>query len=166
MDLKLVKETDSILTTKCKLFNFNSTIDLEELISDLLKLMYDTGGIGLAAPQVGLDYRIFVLKTVPYVMINPELISVSEETSKEKEGCLSFPKLVLPIERHNSIVVTFQNLKGEYITEHFDGLTARVIQHELDHLNGITFKSRVSKLVLNIAEKKRKKFFIRREQYE
>lgn len=162
MNLSLVKETDEILITPCKIFDFNSGVDLEEIAADLLKLMFEKRGVGLAAPQVGLNYKICVLKELPHLLVNPELISVSEETTKEHEGCLSFPNLILPVERHNSILLTFQNIKGEYITEHFSGFTARVIQHELDHLNGITFKDRVSKLVLKMAEKKRKKIIDRR----
>ena len=159
--MKLVSEDNKLLKTKCREYEFGNSDKLEELVAILLKFMYDKNGIGLAAPQVGLDYRIIVLKEKPFLMINPDIISVSKEKTKETEACLSFPNLFLNVERYNTIVVTYQNIRGEYITEEYEGFIARVIQHEIDHINGITFRDRVSKLALDIAERKRKNFYRR-----
>lgn len=155
--MKLIQETDKLLQQKCPQFTFDNTVDLEELAALMLKFMADKRGLGLAAPQVGLLYNLFVMYEKPYLMVNPDIIQLSEDIEKLSEGCLSFSGLILPIERSKSIVVTYQNIKGEFITEEFSGLTARIIQHEVDHLNGITIRQRVSKLTYDIADRKRKK---------
>lgn len=160
--MNLIPETDQRLTTPCELFEFNDTIDLKELSADLLQFMMTHRGIGLAAVQVGLPHNLFVTAFEPYLFINPSIVTFSVDESKGIEGCLSFPGLVLPVYRKNQITVSYQNIRNELITQNFNGTEAKVIQHEMDHLAGITFKSRVSKLVLSMAEKKKQKFLNRR----
>lgn len=155
--MKLVPEYSKILTTACDKFDFDQDIDLEKITAEMLKFMFSNGGVGLACPQVDLPYNFFVIYEKPYLIINPDIVDFSDEKTKSKEGCLSFPGLLLPVERSNTILLTYQNIKGEYITERFTDLLAKIIQHETDHLNGITFRQRVSKLTLAMAEKKRQK---------
>lgn len=155
--MKLVPGNDKILTTPCSLYEFTDQDDLEKTTAEMLKFMHEKNGVGLAAPQVGLSHRMFVIYKEPYLIINPDIIEYSDDKSKMREGCLSFPGLFLPIERANSIILTYQNIKGEFITDRFTGMMARIIQHETDHVNGIVFQNRTSKLSLVMADKKRKK---------
>jgi peptide deformylase len=122
------------------------------------KLMVLHGGIGLAAPQCGIAKRIFVMGNSDHLVacINPEIISGSERV-REQEGCLSFPDLWMYVERYKDISVEYYNVAGEKVQQEFNGLMARVYQHELDHLNSICFDDRVGKLVLERAKEKRKK---------
>ena len=92
----------------------------------------------------------------PSICINPKILSVEDQV-KDVEGCLSFPGLYLPIVRYNKIVVEFYGLNGDKIQRDYSGLLAVAFQHEVDHLDGITFDSKVSKLVLDVNLRKRKK---------
>ena len=132
------------------------------------------GGLGLSANQVGLPYRMFVMRTmhegdteskvVPY--FNPELTRVSQETELMKEGCLSFPDIFLMIKRSKTIEFKYQDVEGKEHTAVLEGLGARCVQHEIDHLNGILFLQRASKLKLERAMKARPKQKKRRLEYE
>jgi peptide deformylase len=117
------------------------------------------GGLGLAAPQIGMRKRCFVAGPKDNVVsyFNPKVISFSEETELQEEGCLSYPGLKIKIRRPFSIVLEYQDYEGQLIRRRFDGLTARILQHEVDHLNGITFKERAGKMALQLAMKKWKK---------
>lgn len=161
MELKLVNETDDVLSKVAEPYDFANWIiepNLEELIKAMSKVMFNKGGIGLAAPQVGVSKRIFIMGNEEKLIacVNPELVSGTGEI-KDLEGCLSFPGLWLHVKRYEKVNVRYQNLKGEVKEEEFDGLMARVFQHELDHLNGICFVKQVGKLSLQMAEKRRKK---------
>ena len=141
---------------------------LIEIINDMFETMYNADGIGLAANQVGLDISLFVMdsaaksddnsKYSPIVLINPEIINPSEEKSFYQEGCLSIPKVYEDVERPKEIEVKYydQNMK-EVITT-LNALQARIFQHELDHLNGVCFDTKVGKVSLQLAQKRRKKF--------
>lgn len=118
--------------------------------------MYDNNGIGLAANQVGIPYRIFAMRGYPenFVCVNPRIVNFSSQEIALEEGCLSFPNLVVKIKRPKEIRVRFQTPNGETITRMFDGMTARVFQHELDHLNGIIFYKRANRFHREKALKK------------
>jgi peptide deformylase len=137
--------------------------DLIETCNRLLATMNHYGGVGLAAPQCGLPWRLFVAAG-GMVCINPKIITASIETTREKEGCLSFPGLYLPITRSRTIEVEYHNEFGVLKHETFTGATAKIFQHETDHLNGIVFTSLVGNLTLQMAKKKKQKMFKRMER--
>ena len=122
-----------------------------ELIRNMFETMYAEEGVGLAAPQVGVRERIIVVDPqnddVPaFALINPEIIELSRETEKGEEGCLSIPGLRDIVVRSQSCVVRGLNPEGEQIELALQALPARIIQHEVDHLDGILFFDRVSAL--------------------
>ena len=126
---------------------------LRETITEMFQLMYEAQGIGLAANQVDLPYRLFVLniheersKEHEMVFINP-VISKPKDPDEKEEGCLSLPGVYAPVRRPASIHLTALNLSGETIEGDFGGLLARAIQHETDHLDGILFIDRLADLV-------------------
>lgn len=131
---------------------------IKDLADNMLETMYNTGnGVGLAANQVGEDKSIVVLDLAkadddenapgkPIVMINPEILSYSEETIEENEGCLSIPDLYDKVARAKTITVKYTALNGNEVTEIAEDFHARVVQHEVDHLNGILFVERLSPL--------------------
>jgi peptide deformylase len=160
MELKLVPATDPILRTKCENFDFeNPTIWPVELAKDLVKFMYDNNGIGLAANQVGIPYRVFAMRGHPenFVCFNPRIVQASEQQVTLEEGCLTYPGLLVKIKRPQHVRVRFRMANGEVRTDTFTGLTARTFQHELDHLDGIEFFSRANKYHREQAFKKWKK---------
>jgi peptide deformylase len=158
MELKLIPETDLILKTPCVPWDWTLDPKPENLSIEMLKVMFANNGIGLSAPQVGLNKRIFVMGTSEksYVCINPEIISHQGEI-KDIEGCLSYPGLFLHVKRYETIEVKYQNILGEEKIKTFNGIISRVFQHELDHLNGVCFVNRVGKLSLEMAQQRRKK---------
>ena len=129
---------------------------LNELMNDMFETMYHSDGIGLAAPQVGLSIRLFVIDASPLadehpeladfkrVFINAEIVERNGETVLFSEGCLSIPNLREDVARPDSIVIKYQDEKFAFHEEQFEGTAARVIQHEYDHLDGILFTDRVS----------------------
>lgn len=156
--LALVEEDHPILATKIPVVDNPKYVDM--LAKGMFQLMWEKEGIGLAAPQVGMFLRMFIMgsKEGPhYVCINPEVVQVSEKTILEPEGCLSFPNLWLNISRPEWVDARYQTLDGSTVEKRFEGLMARCYLHELDHLDGIVFTSIVSKLKLDMAKKKRKK---------
>ncbi|MEO9527175.1 peptide deformylase [Roseibium sp.] len=123
------------------------------LADDMLETMYDAPGIGLAASQIGILQRIFVLDVAqddapkdPLVFINPQIVWASEDTSVYQEGCLSIPEFFEDVERPAEVTVKFLNRDGSEQELKADGLLATCIQHELDHLNGKLFIDYLSKL--------------------
>ena len=136
--------------------------ELKQTCQDLLETMYASNGIGLAATQVNLAKRILVLDTSedrshPRCFINP-VISFGEEKATETEGCLSFPSLYIDVERSKNIKVTAVNESGNSTEIEADDLLARCLQHELDHLDGIVFTDRISRLKRERALKKLEKY--------
>ncbi|WP_093996783.1 peptide deformylase [Octadecabacter ascidiaceicola] len=117
------------------------------LADDMLETMYDAPGIGLAAPQIGILQRMLVMDCVkdematpePMVLINPRVLSSSEETNVYDEGCLSIPDQYAEVERPASVKVEWTDLDGKTVQQDFDGLWATCVQHEIDHLNGKLF---------------------------
>ena len=132
--------TDPILKQKCENFNFNNPqIDIMQFSHDLVETMYKRNGICLAANQVGVPLRIFAMHGDPAtVVINPKIVEVSEELVLLEEGCLSFPGLFVKVKRPLWIKARFNYPNGQAKTFRFEGMTARVFQHEFAHLEGLT----------------------------
>jgi peptide deformylase len=144
----LVKYPDPILNTPCEEFNFNTPPgDPKELAIGLMQIMNQHNAVGLAANQVGVPFRVFVMKGHPenFVCFNPKIVYNSPETELLEEACLSFPGVNVKIKRSKNIRVRFQTPSGETLTTSFEGLTARVFQHEMDHLDGILFFNRANR---------------------
>jgi peptide deformylase len=138
---------------------------IRELAADMIEVMYDEPGIGLAAPQVGANVRLFVIDTEwsdetvgrhPTVVLNPE-ISEREGRITWDEGCLSVPDYNAVVERDAKITLHGIDLEGKPIVERAEGLRAVCIQHEVDHLDGILFIDRISRLKRSLYVKKRRK---------
>ncbi|MCI0341393.1 MAG: peptide deformylase [Planctomycetales bacterium] len=125
--------------------------DLRETAREMLEVMYREGGIGLAAPQVGLDRRIIVMNLAgrpgageERVLVNPTVLAESRDTSETEEGCLSFPGISGRVARAASVRFRFQDLSGEPREVEADALFARCVQHEVDHLDGVLFVTKFS----------------------
>lgn len=117
---------------------------LRQLAADMVETMQDAEGVGLAAPQVGESIRMVIVdfnpeEGDPRVLINPVITKRSGKKELRREGCLSFPGLHTPIKRSPVVVCEAQNLDGEIVEYRAEGLAARAIQHELDHLDGLLF---------------------------
>ena len=157
---KLVSENDPILKEVIPEFDFDKPpVDPNAFASSLVETCIKHEGFGLSANQCGFRHRVFVVGAGDeYVAFyNPKIISTSG-SAKLPEGCLSFKNLYLEIERPESIEVEYQDFTGAHKTGKFTGLTARCFQHELDHLNGVCYTSRVGPVALKMAYKKRIKF--------
>jgi peptide deformylase len=123
---------------------------IKHLIKQMLQTMYTSDGIGLAAPQVGVDKQLIVIdcephnpESQPLVLINPQIIDSSSQLCSSEEGCLSIPGVYLEVTRPDTIEVSFKNEQGKPTRIKASDLLARVIQHEMDHLNGVMFVDRV-----------------------
>jgi len=136
---------DATLRRKAKPID---TIDDEvrNLCQLMVEVMIRENGVGLAAPQIGISKRIFVMDADGelYIFINPELVELSEETEEVREGCLSVPGVNAMLARSTRAVVEGLNLDGERIRLEGEGIIARAIQHEMDHLNGNLYLDRLS----------------------
>jgi peptide deformylase len=123
--------------------------------------MIHSKGMGLAANQIGITKRFFAIGhesfdvfKKPAIIYNPLIVSADEEQELGQEGCLSFPGVWVQVNRSRAVMVRYQNNKGEFLLSRLEGLEARCFQHELDHLDGITFNKRVSKLKWDMAQQK------------
>lgn len=143
MKLNLVKETDPILFKECNDFDFeNPETDPVELAKNLNETMIHYKGLGLSANQVGLPYKVFVVRVedeTPCAFFNPRVVDISENKVSMQEGCLSFPLLFLKVKRPDSVKVRYEDENGNTMTNTFKGMTARVVLHEYDHLKGQVF---------------------------
>jgi peptide deformylase len=124
--------------------------ELKKTVREMFDLMYEQSGIGLAANQVDLPYRFFILnvegdpqKGQEFVFLNP-VISKRSGSAEAGEGCLSFPEIFAPVRRSAKVVVSAYNLAGEEVTYQLNGLLARAVQHEIDHLDGTVFIDRLT----------------------
>lgn len=158
--LKLHAEPFELLHKPVQDFDFNIH-DPAQLEQEMIAIMKSFNGIGLAANQVGLDARIFIMGSdkingfcEPQAFINPKITKYSNDHSPDREGCLSFPTLYLNVKRPTMIEATYYNTKGELQEVSVTGYMAKCFQHEYDHLDGICFTNRVSRLSLDIAIKK------------
>ena len=125
----------------------------------LIQHMVYHEGIGLSANQIGIPFKVFSMMVNDKDVIccfNPKIIEESDEQVIFSEGCLSFPQLFLKIKRPERVMVKYQNADGDEISAHFDGLAARVFQHEMDHMNGTTYLNRVGKVFLQSARRKQR----------
>lgn len=120
--------------------------DLIVLTKDMIETMIQSEGVGLAAPQINVMKRIIVVNTGDKVeaFINPEIIKKSLKKEKQEEGCLSVPGCILEISRPKQVKIKAQTVKGDVIEIEAEDLTARIFQHEIDHLNGILINQRAS----------------------
>ncbi len=168
--LTLVIEPDPILhqiATKVE----NITDEIDETLNEMAKIMEQFDGIGLAGPQVGVQKQIIIIDAETIAredkvelpkerylkIINPEIISVSKETCLKEEGCLSLPTIYYTVERPEKIYIKYLNEKGKEIKLDADGLLARCIEHEIDHLKGKVFIDYVGPLKRKLALSKLKK---------
>jgi len=154
-----VDSYSDVLAQKTEPFDFNNPpVPPRYLAVSLIETMVQNRGIGLAANQVGLPYRVFVMgaQNVAFACFNPEILETEGEETVH-EGCLSFPGLYLKVTRPFKIKVRYTEMNGNEKEVTFEGLTARIFQHELDHLNGVKFTSLVGPVALDIAKQKVKK---------
>ena len=120
--------------------------DIRKICEQMVEAMLRADGVGLAAPQIGIDLQIFVIDVEGqfHVLINPELVETSEESEETTEGCLSVPGVSAPVTRSQRATVRGTTLEGETVEIEGEGYLARAIQHEMDHLNGNLFVDRLS----------------------
>lgn len=141
MKLDLVLGADnSILRKKSVDIDFaDLSFDLKKLSEDMIETMQKEKGVGLAAPQIGKNIRMIVIapENKPIVMINPRISFTSKQTEVQNEGCLSLPGVDIKVERPKKIRYTYRDLNGNKIKGKAKGLFARVVQHEIDHLDGV-----------------------------
>jgi peptide deformylase len=157
--LKLVDHNNPILHNRVEEFDPES-IDMKQTIDDMFETMYHYKGIGLSANQVGLPYRIFIMGTpeTELVFINPVIRSLSKEQEAADEGCLTHPGLYVKIKRSTEVRLFHSNLHGESRALTYKGMTARIIQHEMDHLEGIDYQRRANRIHLERARNQLKKW--------
>jgi peptide deformylase len=134
--------------------------DLEKFERDAIKLMLDENGMGLAANQIGITKRFFAIGHESFdtfqkhaIIWNPQVINFSEEKVIDVEGCLSFKDIFVKVERPKIVEVQYETTQGKTRFAKLDGMESKCFQHELDHLEGITFNQRVSKLRWQMAKK-------------
>ena len=161
--MKLIQSPNNFLKRKVKPFDFNE-LDAKQISGEMCQIMMAKNGLGLAANQVELDAQIFVMRpieneavTKPFAVINPVIMKVDSDTVLGKEGCLSHLGLLLNIRRPKTLVAKFLDIDAKECILEFSGIDARCFLHEYDHLQGIEFTDRVSKLKLDMAKKKQKK---------
>ncbi len=137
---------------------------LQKLADDMLETMYHAQGVGLAAIQIGIPLRMLVIDVSqndeqrnPQVIINPEILWLSEERNVHKEGCLSIPEYFAEVERPKRLRVRYQNREGKQTEMEADDLLATCLQHEIDHLNGRLFIDHISKIKRDMVIRKFKK---------
>ncbi len=152
--LKIIKAPSDILNKPCqRVESFGQNLKkLADQMLATLQAQHDPPGVGLAANQVGVSLQIFVLQKdpsdKPLFVVNPEILRIENkknESTKEKkelEGCLSIPRIWSPVQRAKKIKIRYQDLKGNTKEQEFKGLNAVIIQHEIDHLQGILFTQR------------------------
>jgi len=159
MIFELKKEGDPLLSQKLEPFDFNSGMDTEKIESEMIRLMKENYGLGIAANQVGFDRRVIIVEPkgqTPIGMFNPQITSKIGSCNDE-EGCLSFPGLFVKVERAETITVKYLDKYNVECTITLSGMDAKCVQHEIDHLDGICFTNRVSRLKLDLARKRQRK---------
>ena len=156
MNLNIFIHPYHTLYTSSTDFNFNDIPlgykTLEYFEKDVIHLMIHSQGMGVAANQLGITKRFFAIGhesfdvfKKPAIIYNPVLVSADEENEVAQEGCLSFPGVLLQVERPRTVMVRYQNREQDYLLSRLEGMEARCFQHELDHLDGITFNQRTKK---------------------
>ena len=172
MILPIVGYGDPVLRKKCEQILPQYT-DLQQVIDNMYETMYNANGVGLAAPQVGLPIRMFMVDTTPFgddedfeqserdklagfkrTFINAKMIAEDGEMWSFNEGCLSIPEVREDVFRNQRITIEYCEADFVMKTEVFDGLIARVIQHEYDHIEGVLFTDKISTLKKQLIKKK------------
>jgi peptide deformylase len=160
--MQLVKSPDPWLQTKVAPFDFDK-LNAKEISDEMINIMEQNQGLGLSANQVGLDAQIFVMvqymkpEVRPVTIINPVIESVTANTEQQPEGCLSHDLLFFKVTRPRGVIVSFVDIDNNPCTLELYDIDARCFLHEYDHLQGIQFTDRVSKLRLDRAKIKQKK---------
>ena len=151
--LKIAKLGHPVLVKKTSEINNLDNIDLKKIVYDMSETMLDANGIGLAAPQVHLTHRMFIYRNPDIedgdqinisVLINPIIKKLSDETEDDWEACLSIPGMSGLVRRFKRIKYSAMDLNGNRVAGEVEGIQARVIQHEFDHLNGVLYTSRLA----------------------
>jgi peptide deformylase len=159
MNLALLEENNPKLLEVSEEWDFRIDGSPEELVRAMSTFMTANGGVGLAAPQLGIKKRIFIMGNFIKLVacINPKIVSLSDERENDLEGCLSFPDLFMKVKRPTSAMVQYNTISGELVERELTGFECRVFLHEYDHLIGVTFDQRVGDLTYRMAKDKRKK---------
>lgn len=174
MVLPIIAYGTPVLRADCE--EFEEGTDLSELITNMFDTMYKASGVGLAAPQIGLDKRLFVIDASPFVEEEPEneieaknfeILKnfkkvflnpiIEEETGKKwnfSEGCLSIPGIREEVNRHNTITISYFDENWNFKEDTYTGIAARIIQHEYDHIEGILFTEHLSPLKKRLLKRK------------
>ncbi len=158
---EIITIPDPVLRENCSPIE-DITPELKMLMQDMLETMYDAPGVGLAAPQINIPIRLIVMDAAqkeddekePIIMINPKILSSSDEFSLYEEGCLSIPEYFAEIERPAIVKVGYRDEEGKEQERECEGLLATVVQHEIDHLDGVLFIDYPSKLRRDRVSKK------------
>jgi peptide deformylase len=147
--LRIVKYPHPVLRHKCKPLRCVDA-ELKNIVREMFDLMYQQKGVGLAASQVDLPYRFFILnlegdpaKAPEYVFLNPEIRRSGSQVEAE-EGCLSFPEIYAPVKRSEKVILSAYDLNGQELNYEVSGFFARAVQHEFDHLDGVLFIDRLT----------------------
>lgn len=162
--MRIVHYPEPVLLTVGKpVMDEDFAAGMDTLVADMFETMRDAGGVGLAAPQVAVSKRLFVMdvsdedgKPNPLAFINPEIIRVEGEQVGD-EGCLSFPGLYQSVKRDMRVIVRAQDVKGELVEHDLSDLAARCVLHETDHCDGIVFLDRMTALKRELAKRKIKR---------
>ncbi|MDP2639027.1 MAG: peptide deformylase [Candidatus Azambacteria bacterium] len=146
--LKIIQENDPVLRKKTELVEDLKNPEIKKLVADMIATMKKANGIGLAAPQVGKSYRIFTVNVEDKILvfINPEVKDFSDDRIPFEEGCLSVQKIWGPVIRPKKLTIKAFDENGKLFKIRAKGLLARVIQHEIDHLNGALFIDKAENL--------------------
>ncbi|GAA6212556.1 peptide deformylase [Hyphomicrobiales bacterium 4NK60-0047b] len=150
---EIITIPDPVLRENCSPIE-DITSELKTLMQDMLETMYDAPGVGLAAPQINIPIRLIVMDAAqkeddekePIIMINPKILSSSDDRSVYEEGCLSIPEYFAEIERPAIVKVGYRDEEGKEQERECEGLLGTVVQHEIDHLDGVLFIDYLSKL--------------------
>ena len=155
--MQLIKSPNPILKQQAIRWDFETDLNAKDLEIDMVQLMVESGGIGLAANQVGLLKRVFAIHLkdqVPFCMFNPYILHGDNDMVKGSEGCLSFPGVFFEVPRHNNITAGYVDRDGNKRIIELTGIDSRCFQHELDHLDGVCYTEYISPLKLAMIKKK------------
>jgi peptide deformylase len=159
--MNLIYYPNSFLNKQVKAFDIETPpVDPKELKANMVEVMLNNNGIGLSANQVEFDGQVFVMgdkEDNATICINPQILQHTEETVQDMEGCLSFPGIYVNVTRPKEILAEWYDENLEKQTVKISGYSAKCFLHEWDHLQGVTFKDRVSKLKWDMANKKARK---------
>ena len=165
MILPIVAYGFPVLKKKAEEINAEYT-NLDQLIEDMFETMYEANGVGLAAPQIGKSIRLFIVDGSPFgedeegmedfckVFINPTILSEDGKDWNFNEGCLSIPDVREEVSRKPNIKIKYQNENFDWIEEEYEGIKARIIQHEYDHIEGVLFTDYLSPLKRRMLKRK------------